>query len=74
MDLVVTAERVPRQGETLSGGDFTTVPGGKGANQAVACARLGAETHFVGRTGADPFGQTLRQGYEREGLRIDHLQ
>ncbi len=73
MDLVVTAERVPRRGETLSGGEFKMVPGGKGANQAVACARLGAETHFVGRIGADAFGETLRQGYEREGLRIEHL-
>jgi len=73
MDLVVKAQRAPRRGETLSGGEFGMVPGGKGANQAVACARLGAETHFVGRIGAGAFGETLRQGYEREGLRIEHL-
>jgi ribokinase len=59
MDLVVRASRLPQSGETLTGSSFTTVPGGKGANQAVAAARLGAKVQLVGRVGADLFGVTL---------------
>src|SRR5579862_7318969 len=53
LDLVVQAERLPRPGETLSGARFSRVPGGKGANQAVAAARLGAEVALVGCVGRD---------------------
>jgi ribokinase len=53
LDLVVRAERLPRPGETVSGADFSRVPGGKGANQAVAAARLGAEVTLVGCVGSD---------------------
>lgn len=60
MDLVARVPRLLRPGETLTGRTFTTVPGGKGANQAVACARLGAATHMIGRVGADAFGEALR--------------
>jgi ribokinase len=59
MDLVVRTPKLPAPGETLTGYSFVTVPGGKGANQAVACARLGAETHMVGRVGGDAFGEVL---------------
>jgi ribokinase len=55
LDLVARAERLPRPGETVSGATFERVPGGKGANQAVACARLGAEVTLVAAVGEDPF-------------------
>ena len=59
MDLVAQVPRLPQPGETLLGQDFTMVPGGKGANQAVAAARLGAPTTMVGRVGDDGFGTAL---------------
>ena len=60
MDLVATAPNLPRPGETVLGYDFAQVPGGKGANQAIAAARAGAEVAFVGAIGSDAFGVTLR--------------
>jgi ribokinase len=60
MDLVVTAPVLPRPGETVLGHDFTQVPGGKGANQAIASARAGGFTTIVGAIGSDAFGVTLR--------------
>jgi ribokinase len=60
MDLVVNMPAIPRPGETLLGGRFATYPGGKGANQAVAAARLGARVKLIGRLGGDAFGQQLR--------------
>lgn len=68
MDLVVEATRLPAPGETISGGALRTIPGGKGANQAVAAARLGAEVYMVGRVGDDEFGATLRRGLEDNGV------
>lgn len=68
MDLVVRTPRFPAPGETLLGEDFLTVPGGKGANQAVALARLGARTAIVGRVGSDGFGETLLEGMRSEGV------
>jgi len=62
MDLVARTPRLPAPGETLIGHTFFTAPGGKGANQAVACARLGAATKMIGRVGEDVFGGTLREG------------
>ena len=59
MDLVLRAERHPGPGETVQGADFHTYPGGKGANQALAAARLGAEVRMVGKVGADAFGDEL---------------
>ncbi|NTU55508.1 MAG: ribokinase, partial [Anaerolineales bacterium] len=58
-DLVVRAPRFPRPGETISGEDLQVVPGGKGANQAVAAARLGAHVSMLGRVGRDNFGSFL---------------
>ena len=74
MDLVVQAPRMPLPGETIMGGPFRTVRGGKGANQAVACARLGAETWMLGRVGADSFGDQLVAGLDTEGVSFhNHL-
>ncbi|WP_166360264.1 ribokinase [Pseudomonas akapageensis] len=69
MDLVTRAERLPRPGETLAGESFTTVAGGKGANQAVAAARLGGRVAMIGCVGDDAYGEQLRQALEHE--RID---
>lgn len=68
MDLVTRAERLPRAGETLAGESFNTVPGGKGANQAVAAARLGADVAMIGCVGSDDYGQQLRDGLLAEGI------
>lgn len=73
MDLVIRTERVPRPGENLFGHDFRMVPGGKGANAAVACARLGAQAMLVGRVGQDLFGQDLLAGLVREGIDVSHV-
>lgn len=70
MDLVARTPRIPQPGETIIGGDFQTVPGGKGANQAVAAARLGGEVAMVGRLGEDAFAQPLLQNLSVAG--IDH--
>ena len=60
MDLVAVGESIPRPGETLPGSDFMTIPGGKGGNQAVACANLGADVKMVARVGNDSFGSDLK--------------
>ena len=67
-DLVVRAPRFPRPGETLQGEDLVTIPGGKGANQAVAAARLGAQVAMVGCVGADQFGAMLIENLKRNGV------
>ncbi|AKA25403.1 ribokinase [Pseudomonas chlororaphis] len=68
MDLVTRAERLPRAGETLVGQSFATVSGGKGANQAVAAARLGAEVSMVGCVGDDAYGEQLRSALLAEQI------
>lgn len=73
MDLVLCAHRIPVPGETLTGRSLRYVPGGKGANQAVAAARLGAESRIVARVGDDPFGPTLRRNFQDAGVGVDHL-
>jgi ribokinase len=67
-DMVIKAERIPAPGETVIGREFVMAPGGKGANQAVAAARLGAEVTFVARLGSDVFGDRAIAGYEQEGI------
>jgi ribokinase len=67
MDLVVRTPHLPRPGETILGRDFMTVPGGKGANQTVAAAKLGATVHMVGRVGSDDFGRALRENLRAAG-------
>ena len=73
MDLVVKAERMPRGGETLVGSGFVQAPGGKGANQAAACARLGAGTYMIGRVGDDLFGKSLKTHLRRSGVTTDFI-
>jgi ribokinase len=68
MDLVVQMPAIPRPGETLLGGRFATFPGGKGANQAVAAARLGSHVTMVGRVGGDAFGKQMLQIIKNEGI------
>lgn len=68
MDLVVETGTFPRLGETLFGSGFATHPGGKGANQAVAAARLGARVTMLGRVGNDAFGRDLRVVLDTEGI------
>jgi ribokinase len=73
MDLVTRAPRLPRGGETLIGQSFSTVSGGKGANQAVAAARLGAEVSMVGCIGSDAYGQQLRNALLAEQIDCDAI-
>ena len=72
-DLVVRTPRMPVKGETILGGPYLTGPGGKGANQAVAAARLGAEVAMVVRLGQDDFGDRAEENLRREGIRTDYV-
>lgn len=74
MDLVVTSSKRPGAGETVLGDSFKTVPGGKGANQAVAAARLGAEVKMVGRVGDDHFAQQILNNFNNNGVSIDYVE
>lgn len=73
MDLVVQTDRFPKQGETALGNLYTTVPGGKGANQAVAAARLGSDVSMIGAVGQDAFGSELLAGLKEEGIQVQHV-
>jgi len=73
LDLVVAVDRHPAPGETVVGGDCRQLPGGKGANQAVAAARLGSEVAMVGRVGADAQGAWLREGLWTERVDVEHV-
>lgn len=68
MDMIVKSKSLPRPGETVIGGTFSMVPGGKGANQAVAAARLGGRVAFLTCLGDDDFGRSLLATYEREAI------
>lgn len=68
MDLVAYTDRLPKHGETVLGSDFHTFPGGKGANQAVAAARLGADVTMLGKVGRDDFGDSLVQNLGANGV------
>ena len=74
LDLVASLERLPKPGETLLAHEYAEHAGGKGLNQAVACARMGARTAFVGCVGNDDAGLMLRGVLEREGIDTSHLQ
>lgn len=71
MDIVVEAERIPRAGETVLGNQVHFLPGGKGANQAVALARLGAKTAMIGCLGKDAFGDQLLRGLQADGIQTN---
>ena len=70
LDLVVRVERLPEPGETVGGGAFARVPGGKGANQAVACARLGADVTMIASVGRDPFAAEALAGLQEAGVTL----
>lgn len=72
-DMVVKSEKLHAPGETVIGGEFLMNPGGKGANQAVAAARLGGTVYFVGKTGNDLFGKQAVQQFKRENIRTDFV-
>jgi ribokinase len=74
MDVVATAERHPRIGETVAGIAISYFPGGKGANQAVAAAKLGAPTTLIGRVGKDAFGEELKTFLAAEGIDLCFVQ
>ncbi len=72
-DMVVQVARIPRPGETILGGAFTMAAGGKGANQAVAAARAGANVTFVARVGDDLFGRKALEGFQADGIDVQHV-
>lgn len=74
MDLVVTSPKRPAAGETVLGESFKTVPGGKGANQAVAAARLGAEVHMIGCVGDDHYGKAILDNFQANGVLTDYVE
>jgi ribokinase len=74
MDLVVTASKRPNKGETIIGESFKTVPGGKGANQAVAAARLGAEVYMVGCVGDDAFGKVILDNFTKNNVITSYVE
>jgi len=73
MDLVIRTPRLPGPGETIIGSDFQTIPGGKGANQAVAAARLGGQVSMVGRVGHDAFAAALLENLTQSGVDTNHV-
>ena len=73
MDLIVRAARLPQPGETVIGARFSTAAGGKGANQAVAAARLGAGVRMIGRIGDDEFGHRVRAEVAAAGVEVSHV-
>ena len=73
IDLVVRVAHLPASGETTLGWDYQAIPGGKGANQAVAAARLGGVVQMVGRIGQDPYGQTLRANLAAEAIQVEFV-
>ena len=73
MDMISSTERIPNAGETVLGKGFRTAPGGKGANQAVQAARLGADVTMVGKVGRDAFGKELIDTMKASGVNTDHI-
>jgi len=72
-DMSIQLDRIPRPGETILGGEFTTAAGGKGANQAVGAARAGGHVTFVARVGRDMFGDQAIAGFKRDGICVEHV-
>ena len=73
-DMIIKGDRIPAPGETVVGGAFSTAPGGKGANQAVAAARAGGDVVFVARVGDDMLGRQAIAGYEQDGIDVSFVQ
>lgn len=74
IDIVVTTKHFPQNGQTIQGQNFDAFPGGKGANQAVSAARLGANVTFIGCIGNDGFGDTVIESLKKEGIHTDAIQ
>lgn len=74
MDLVTRCKRAPKGGETLFGEEFSQVPGGKGANQAVAIGKLGTNVIMLGKIGKDSFGKDMLASMEKNGVNIQHIE
>lgn len=74
MDLAVKSPRIPSKGETILGGDFIMTPGGKGANQAVAAAKLGAEVYFIAKLGDDIFGWQSLSNFQEVGIHTEYVE
>lgn len=74
MDLVTDCKRVPNGGETLFGDEFFQVPGGKGANQAVAMGKLGANVIFLGKVGSDDLGKKLIESMNKSGVNTQYIE
>lgn len=72
-DLIIKAERIPKPGETILGGEFTQAAGGKGANQAVAAARAGGAVTFVARIGRDANGAAALAGFAADGINVKYV-
>ena len=73
MDQTVLAERIPLRGETVKGSDLQYIPGGKGANQAVAMARLGAQVSMFGCVGSDENGRMLVENLKSNNINTEHI-
>jgi ribokinase len=73
IDMVVSAERFPKSGETIFADKFQMFPGGKGANQAVCCSKLGGKVYFLGKIGKDIFGQRLKKSMKADGVDLQYL-
>ncbi|MGL5329194.1 MAG: ribokinase [Peptostreptococcaceae bacterium] len=73
MDLVVKVDNMPKGGQTVIGGSFKEVPGGKGANQAVAMARLGGKVNMIGKVGKDGFGETLLTALKNDNVNTEYI-
>jgi len=72
-DMIIQLDRIPRPGETLLGGEFTSAAGGKGANQAVGAARAGGDVTFIARVGKDIFGDQAVAGFRKDGINVNHV-
>jgi ribokinase len=72
-DMIIKLDRIPKPGETILGGDFSIAAGGKGANQAVGAARAGGHVTLVARVGRDIFGQQAIEGFQKDGICVDHV-
>lgn len=72
-DMSIKIDRLPRAGETILGGEFVSVPGGKGANQAVSASRAGADVTFIGRIGCDAFGDSALAGLTTDGVNVNYI-
>jgi ribokinase len=74
MDLSIRVPRIPLPGETISGENFITSAGGKGANQAAACANLGSQVTMIGAVGQDDFGRRMKEGLRKTGVNVSFIQ